>query len=130
MSTNAQFVTIPAIARACIGTLSAANTNRDGTGTIVNVLAAGSAGTRIDEVRLTATGTTTAGMLRLYVFDGTTSHLVREVPVDANTASASNPVWQTSVREMGLILQAGSSLRASTHNAEGFKVTAWRWGDA
>lgn len=130
MTTNAQYVTIPATARACTGTLSVANANRDGTGTIVNVLAAGTAGSRIDEVRLVATGSTTAGMLRLYLFDGTNHHLLREVPVDANTASASNPVWQTALYDMALIMQAGTSLRASTHNAEGFKVIAVRWGDA
>jgi hypothetical protein len=51
--------------------VSAANTGRDGTGTIVDLLTGVAAGTKVFEVRVQATVTTTAGMVRLYYYDGT-----------------------------------------------------------
>lgn len=55
------FVLTPVLAQAQV---SAANTNRDGTGTIVDLVTGGTYGTRIDKVRICATGTTTAGVIR------------------------------------------------------------------
>jgi hypothetical protein len=106
--------------------LSAANTNRDGTGTIVDVLTAGASGTRLDEVKVQASGTTTAGVIRLYLYDGTNTYLYKEILVAAVTPSTAIEAWSAMVNLDGLVLAAGGTwkLRASTHNAEAFKVFA------
>lgn len=105
--------------------ISTANTNRDGTGTMGTVLAGVAAGTRVVEVVVQATGTTTAGMVRLFIDDGTTVRLVDEVPVSAITPSATVAAFRTIRRYDNLVLPSSShSLKASTHNAESFVVHA------
>ena len=126
MASNAQYAATPAGAMAVI---SAANTARDGTGTIVNVETAGASGTRIDDIAIVATGTTTAGMVRLFLHDGTNARLWREVPVSAVTPSGTVPAFTATLSNLALVLQTGWSLRASTHNAESFNVLVTRAGD-
>ena len=122
MATTPNYASTP---RAATGVLSAANTNRDGTGTIVTILTAGSSGSRVDVVTVAATSTTTAGMVRLYTHDGTNARLLREVQVSAITPSGTQPSFNTSLTfDGGILLPSGWSLRASTHNAESFHVTA------
>lgn len=122
MAASPQYAATPKIG---IGQLSTANTNRDGTGAIVTVLSAGASGTRIERSMIKATGTTTAGMVRLYIHDGTNARLFAEVPVPAVTPSASVPAFEDEIIfEDGLVLPANYSLRASTHNAEAFNVIA------
>ena len=89
--------------------LYAANTNRDGTGTIVSVVSGGTApGSRIDRVRVTAKGTTTAGVIRLYLSDGTNIRLIKEILVTAITPSASVEVWSAEVTfSDGLVIPNG-----------------------
>lgn len=128
MSTSANFASTP---RVGVGLLSAANTNRDGTGTIVSVLAAGANGTRIARIVVQATGTTTAGQVRLFLHDGTNARLWKEVAIRSLTPSATvqaEHVELTDQSDLGLmplILPSGWSLRASTHNAETFNVIAY-----
>lgn len=105
-----------------MGQVSSANTNRDGTGTIATILTAGSNGTKVTEVVAVATGTTTAGMIRLYMHDGTNTRLFDEFAVAAVTPSASVPVWRGAKVYANLNLPSGWSLRASTHNAETFNI--------
>lgn len=119
MASFAQFASVVGREGAQIST---ANTNRDGTGTIGTVLTAGSNGTKITEVVATATGTTTAGMIRLYLHDGTNTRLFDEFAVAAVTPSASVPVWRGAKVYANLNIPSGWSLRASTHNAETFNI--------
>ena len=127
MSTTANYAATPNLGIAAIST---ANTNRDGTGTIGTVLTAGASGSRIDAVMLKATGTTTAGMIRLFVHNGTTAYLLNEIPVLANTPSSTAPAWEVQMNSstmsqlFPIILPTGFSLRASTNNAETFNVLA------
>lgn len=112
------------------GVLSAANTNRDGTGTIVNVFTAGASGSRIDAITIQATAATSLGMIRLFVFDGTNTRLIGEVPVSAITPSGTTPAFAAQLTTanlsqlLPLILPTNHSLRAATHNAEAFNVIA------
>lgn len=127
MSLVPQFASVAKLGTA---TLSAANTNRDGTGTIVTVLTAGTSGSRISGVIVCATGTTTAGMIRLYLNDGANTNLIKEIPVSATTPSGSVAAFSAYLNEstnpelFPITPQTGWSLRASTNNAETFKVTA------
>lgn len=120
MATTPQFATTPARAKA---TVSTANTARDGSGTLATVVTAGANGTRVSAVRVVATGTTTDGMVRLFLHDGTTAHLWDEISVSSATPSATVAVFQAE-RVVQLLLPTGWSLRASTHNAETFVVHA------
>lgn len=127
MSNNAQYAST---VRSAAAALSAANTNRDGTGTIVDVTTGATNGTRIDDIYITATSTTTAGMIRFYITDGSAvTRLWKEVVVTANTPSSTNPAWTSSLLDLALILQSTWKLRASTNNAEAFNVHITRGGD-
>lgn len=125
MSTSAQYAATP---NCGIAQVSTANTNRDGTGTISTVLTAGASGSRIDAINIKAIGTTTSGMIRLYINDGSNSRLLTEVPVQATTPSSVIPAWEiqlntnTLAQVLPIIIPTGYSLTASTNNAETFNV--------
>ena len=107
--------------------ISTANTNRDGsTGTYGTIHTAGASGARIDVLNITATGTTTAGMIR--IFDN--GAMIREVPVLAITPSATQPAWSADITfDPALVMAASVVLKASTHNAETFNLTVTNGGD-
>ena len=73
------------------GSISTANTNRDGTGTIVDVLTGGSSGTKINEIALQATGDPADSIVTLFLYNGTTYLLFDEVDL-GNPAAASTTV--------------------------------------
>jgi len=126
MSSVAQYASTPVVAMAQIST---ANTGRDGSGTIADVLTGSENGTRVDDITVVATGNTTAGVVRLYIYDGTNTRLWREILVTAVTVSTSVAVWSSTLSNLALILRSGWKLRASTHNAETFNVIVTRAGD-
>lgn len=111
-----------------IGQVSTANTARDGTGTIATIFTAGASGSRIDAINLKAVGTTTAGMIRLFIHDGTNARLLTELPVAATTPSATLPAWEAQLNTnsmsqiLPLVLPTGYSLRASTEKTETFNL--------
>lgn len=115
--------------RTVVAQISTANTARDGTGTLATVFTAGTSGSRIDDVHIVALATTTAGMIRLFLHDGTTSRLWKEVSVSANTPSGTVAAFTASLFNQNLILATGWSLRASTNNAETFNIAVTRAGD-
>lgn len=127
MANAPQYVATPKVG---IAELSTANTARNGSGTIATVFTAGSGGSRIDAITLKATGTTTTGMVRLFLHDGTSARLISEFPVQAITPAASIPAWEVQLNTGNMpqflprILPTGYSLQASTHNAEAFNVVA------
>lgn len=123
-NTNPIFVLTPKIG---IGQISTANTARDGTGTIGTILSAGTYGTRVHRIVIRATVTTTAGMIRLFIHDGSNARLYREIPVTSITPSGTVEAFSHILdlqNEDAIILPTGHSLRASTHNAEAFNVFA------
>jgi len=136
MATTAQYSTAPTID---VSQISTANTNRDGTGTTVEIAAgpttaaASGVGKRILGVAIQATGTTTAGMVRLFISvdGGTTKRLIEEIPVTANTVSATNPAWNaTAGNVVGIVLpgQVSSNtqkLYAATEKGETFNVIVY-----
>ena len=110
-----------------IGTaaFSTANTNRDGTGTIADVLTGAAEGTRINRLWVQATGTTTAGMVRVYVYDGSAYRLVKEISVSALTPSATVKAFTDEWVPDDLDLPSATyKLAVSTHNAEQFIAVA------
>lgn len=123
--TTPVFVATPKTYQAQIAT---ANTARDGTGTIGTVATGVANGTVITHVRVQATVTTTAGVVRLWYSpdSGTTNRLLKELLITAITPSTTVEAFSVEhVFTDPLILPDGSALlRASTHNAETFNVFA------
>jgi hypothetical protein len=106
--------------------ISTANTNKDGTtGTYGTLFTAGASGSRIDRITITSTGTTTAGMVRLFVNDGSNARLWLEVPIPAVTPSASTPGFSFSTPIEDFAIDTGWSIKCSTEIAETFNVFAF-----
>lgn len=106
--------------------IATANPNLDGTGVLGSVLIApglGYAGTSINAITIKATGNTTEGMVRLFVFDGVNYFLWKEVYIPENTQTGVVQAFQISVYDE-LNLNPGETLYASTENAESFNIYA------
>lgn len=123
MATNPAFAVTPRIG---FGQVSVANTNRDGTiGTYVDVITGASTGTRIAEIVIEGAGTTTAGMVRLFITDGVNTRMFDEVSVAAATVSATVKATRVSTTYNNLVLPNQNwKIRASTNNAEAINVFA------
>ncbi len=118
MASDPKFASTP---RFEFARVAAANTNRDGTGTIVSLITGVAAGTRVTSITAVAEVTTTAGMFRIWstVDAGTTWRLFDELPVPALTPSASVPAWRIRRTYDDLILRSASHIIGITmHNAE------------
>lgn len=75
---------------------ASANTNRDGSGTIVTIYTAGAnCGSLIQNIKAQAVGTTNAGVLNLFhsVDNGSTWKLIGDLLVAAVTPSATAVAW-------------------------------------
>lgn len=103
--------------------ISTANTNLDGNGTLGTVLTGKANGTQIKSIAIKATGNTTRGMVRLFVYDGTNNRLLKEIEIDPITKSANNPAFEHH-EDLNFNLKNGYILKASTHRAEAFNVIA------
>lgn len=122
MAANPSFAATPRLAAVNVAT---ANTNRDGTGTVATLITGASTGTRVAEIVVQARVTTTAGMVRVFLYDGTTYRLFDEIAIAAATVSASVKGTRVSTTYSNLILPSASwSVVVSTHNAESMDVTA------
>jgi hypothetical protein len=122
MADSPAFAVTPRIGAANIAT---ANANRDGTGTVATLLTGAATGTRVAEVVVQARVTTTAGMVRLFLYDGTTYRFFDEIAVAAATVSATVKGTRVSALYNNLILPSASwSLVVATHNAESIDVVA------
>lgn len=108
--------------------ISAANTNRDGTGTIVDVKTAGARGSSVSTVGIAAVGTTTVGFIRFFLHNGTAWRLLDggEVAVSAITPSGSIAAFTATWTPANapLLIPTGWKLGAATHNAETFNLIA------
>lgn len=110
--------------------ISVANSNLDGTGTLVNIFTAdtvanGFSGCEISSIIIKAQQSVTPGMVRLYFQDLGHSNpiLFCEVVIPAVTQSATDPTFSHEVILQGSIaLQCGFSIWASTENRENFSV--------
>jgi len=128
MAAAAEYFVTPKYGRALV---SSANANRDGTGSLSAAILTGSAnGTKIERLKFKARDTTTIGMVRFFIFDGSATYtLIDELNVVALVPSASVKSAEDdidySVPEKYTVLPSGYQLLASTHNAEAIFVMAW-----
>ena len=111
--------------RVWLGQVTTANPNYDGTGAVVTIATAGANGSLVQLVRVMATMTTTVGMIRLFIHDGSTFRLYAEIPVTAAVPSGSVQAFSAELSPTEpLVLQFGYSLRASTANTETLNIIA------
>lgn len=129
MASTAQYAATPKIGAA---TLTTADTSLTAPTTVGTIVTAGSSGTRIDYIDLQGVATTVAGIINLFVFDGTTYSLWQQVPVIAITSSTTAVAWNATLSSnvnsnvMPLILPTGWSLRATTTVAQtGIRVVGF-----
>lgn len=112
--------------------VSGANTNRDGTGTLVAVTTGTANGVVLEQVRIEAPATTTAGMIRFFLSNdgGATKRLFCEKTVTAIAPSGTTPAFSALIDDLvGLTLQnANTVLYAATHNAETFNIFSHKAG--
>lgn len=99
---------------------TAANTNRDGTGTTYTVITGGTNGTRVERVFGKSEVTTTAGMARLFHKSGSTFRFLDEVNMTALTPSGTVQSWQGFFNPaiFPIILKNAETLEVSINNAE------------
>jgi hypothetical protein len=95
--------------------LQTANTAKDGTGTVSTIMTAGANGSRVDYVRVRATGTNTATVFRLFINNGsdptvaTNNVLFTEATIAATTLSEVAALAETTI-QLDLPLPAGYKL--------------------
>lgn len=113
--------------------ITTANTSLTGSGTlntdIWTVIAAGASGSgwkglKIESINIKAIVTTTMGMVRLFLYDGTNTRLMTEIPVPAVTQSATEPTFERKITLGNFNLKAGWEIRATTEKSESISIIA------
>ena len=129
MPVNTQPI-FPVVPNVGYGKVLAANTNLDGTGTIVTCFTAGVNGSIVDSLTVVHLGTNVASVLRLFVKDGANYTLFFEETIAANTISqiAKSVPYEylfDGVNRKRLTLEAGQTIVASvgTVLAAGVQLT-------
>lgn len=111
MTPYAGYASIP---RCAVAAVSTANTNYDGTGTIVTVFTAGSSGSKISEVSIQATVNPADSVVNLFLHDGTSFFYFDSFDIgDPATSSTTVPGYRDTRSYDNLLLPSGWSLRAS-----------------
>lgn len=129
MTTSAQYASIPKVGSALLTT---ADTSLTAPTTVGTVFTAGASGSRIDYIDIQGVANTSAGIVNLFIFDGTTYFLWQQVPIQAVTSSTTSPAFSVNLSSnananiMPLSFPTGYSLRATTSTAQtGVRVIAY-----
>lgn len=102
--------------------ISAANTNRDGSGTVSEIYTA-TEKMQIAEIGYKAIVTTTAGMIRIFVKEGEGNFkLKKEISVPAVTPSATVQSAEGSLTFSNWIVPAGTGIYATNEKAEAINI--------
>lgn len=131
-NTNPVFNRTAVIGQAVI---TAANTSLDGTGTLTTIVTASNAeGVRVDSLNVRPIGTnSTASVLRIFIHNGTSAFLLKEVALPIYTLSqtvtsdaSSTTVYFNGVDNPQLVLPQNYSIRCTvgTAGTAGWAVTA------
>lgn len=116
MATDPAFAATPKIGSQLLGT---AETDTQAPAQTSTVLTAGANGSKVEEIVVEASksaslvATTVAGLVYVFLYDGSTYHLYDVVTVTAVTASATAAPFRTSKTYTNLFLPSGWSLRCS-----------------
>lgn len=113
MATDPQFAAVLNLGAALLGS---AETSLSAPTTTSVIVTAGGSGTKVEEVVVHAahlTTATAAGMVYLFLFDGTTYSIYDTIPITVVTPSASVPPFRISRTYTNLWFKTGWFLRAS-----------------
>lgn len=111
-------------------TFNTANTNLDGTGTIASIITGVANGTRVTKVWFQAIVSTTAGLLRIFLYDGTNHRMIDQIPVPVITLSTVyvKPFHYEWIPAGGVLLPSTSHiLKVATYVGESFNAVAEGW---
>jgi hypothetical protein len=129
MASTAQYAATPKVGSAL---LTSADTSLTAPTTVGTVFSAAASGSRIDYIEIQGVATTVAGLVNLFIFDGTTYFLWQQVPIIAITSSTTAPAFTANLSSNGnanvmpLCIPTGYSLRATTSVAQtGIRVIAY-----
>ena len=128
MATTPAFASAPAYGS---GTITAAMTGTTAIPTnSVTVFTAATTGARVDEINICALGTNVANVIRLWLYDGTTYSLLKEIQVSAQTASTTAAAYQSTLTFNNLVLPAAGTaytIKAAPAVVEtaGFKISVF-----
>lgn len=95
---------------------------------VTTIFTAGSSGSVIHEIVIQGVGTTVAGVLNIFRYDGSTYHLVDQVLISAVTSSTTAVAFRARRQYENLFLKNGETLRVSqtvSGNQSMLKVTAF-----
>ena len=119
-----------------LATINVANTSLNGSSNIIypttsyntwSVITGATNGTLIKRIIIKAQGTPSQGMVRLWIYNGTNSVLLREISVNpikqVGTSGGPDISFETTI-DLNYNLKSGFSLLASTQNADTFNVIA------
>ena len=124
-TTSVRSETTQYTANTSVVAVATANANLDGTGTLGTVLTASGNGTEIFSISIKATVTSSSGMVRIFLYDGSNTKLLKEVPVSAVTQSSTASTFYQKINfPNGFALKSGWSIKASTQVAQNFNVLA------
>lgn len=104
-----------------ISNSASAVTTIDGTGTLVTGFTAGTNGSRVERIRVKCAATSAAGLVNIFIFDGTNNRLLTSITVTAVTTSTTVSAFE-SVVTLGIVLPTGFLLKWATTIAQSTNV--------
>jgi hypothetical protein len=110
MGAAPSYATTPSIGAALLGSAETSLTAPTTTSTIIT---AGASGSKIEAIQVQAIATTVAGLVYVFLHDGSAYRLFDVFTIPANTASSSVAPIQVSEVYDNLLLETGWSLRMS-----------------
>lgn len=125
MATSPSFISTPIIASA---TLSASNTNINGSGTITTVATGAATGTRILEIVVQCAQTSSSALVNLFITtdSGSTWRLFDQISVNPAIVSGTDKAFRSSVSYSNLVLRDSTySIGATTTVAQNTNVIAF-----
>lgn len=109
MGSTVSFAATPNVACAlCSATL---DTSLTAPTNVTSLTVGGASGTKVTEVVFQAVGTTVAGMINLFLYDGSTYHLVKQYVVTAVTSSTTAAAYRIRDQFTDLIVKNGWTLK-------------------
>jgi|SRR6478609_3613615 len=115
MAADPAFASTPRHSAASVS--ATADTSRTSITTSVDVFTAGSSGSKIESIVFEGTGSTLAGVVVIWIYDGSTNHVLYEEAVTVVAASTTVAAYRTERTFDNLFLPSGYKLKATSQVA-------------
>lgn len=123
MALSPQFAATPRIGAVSIATADSSYTSPTNVGTLIT---GASSGTRINEIVIKNAASSSAAVVRIFLFDGSTYWLFDEVAIAAASGSSTVLQFRTRLTYDNLVLPSTSwSIRVTTSVSQATHVTAF-----